>query len=574
MYKSCIKLLVLIIAIFIVCSICSFADTNDKEVDILIKFGSNSFDIKQDLEKYVIDKLDIKNTLGYEIVIVDSIYTYVESEGTLNCNIMDNGNAIDTVKITYKIVKPSGYTFNIDKVAINKSDSVCESSESLLNIINDNLTLTAYGEEYNKAIGNGVVNIARRFNWADCNRAYDRDYVGVYEFKSTYKDFEVTKKLIIIDDSESISDYIHNDHYNDLYESDGKLIYKINLEDNQLNKIDSNILSKLKSKINEYESNDLDISLIIEQCVPVLDKTANYNLDISLNYLKDEIQATNFNIIYINNELTIKIANETLKNMLNFNSYSELKLHIQKIHNDIEYVSMPEDIIKDMELGSQVYYVDGNYGYLQVPMTYEIHCKVPAELSFEDMGVYFIGDNNILKIPDYSRDYTYRNIIFNNDSKCYIVITGRELDIPYKNISKDTWYYDGIRYCYENGLLANIEKYEPNEIIGVNDVISLVSLIYKDSKLYNLHGAYITRAELAEILANILIKFDYDNVEHHTEYEDTLNLSDEQASAIDLVSYYEIMIGTGNNRFSPDSNITYAQLLVTVYRLSRILGEV
>lgn len=112
------------------------------------------------------------------------------------------------------------------------------------------------------------------------------------------------------------------------------------------------------------------------------------------------------------------------------------------------------------------------------------------------------------------------------------------------DLDADEWYYDGIHYCVENGLMQGY----PDNLFGPNDTL--------------------TRAQVAQVLYNLENK---PNVKVKAIFDD-VHSSAWYANAITWANEAGIILGYGNGKCGPDEAITREQLAAMLSRYSEYKG--
>ena len=87
-------------------------------------------------------------------------------------------------------------------------------------------------------------------------------------------------------------------------------------------------------------------------------------------------------------------------------------------------------------------------------------------------------------------------------------------------------------------------------------------------------GAPITREEAATIAWRMMKYFNVHTFKHTIQdYSDRMNISSWAASAVDELSFYRILLGTGNHCFSPSANITKEAAIAIMVRMMETIKE-
>ncbi|MDY4081570.1 MAG: S-layer homology domain-containing protein [Candidatus Metalachnospira sp.] len=115
--------------------------------------------------------------------------------------------------------------------------------------------------------------------------------------------------------------------------------------------------------------------------------------------------------------------------------------------------------------------------------------------------------------------------------------------IPFTDISSDKWYYEGVKYVYERGIMNGISAH----------------IFDPDTEL--------TRAMVVRILYNI-----EGNPETGANSFIDVNSNSWYLNAVSWAASNGIASGVGDGRFEPDSSITREQLSVMLYNYSLMKG--
>ncbi len=116
------------------------------------------------------------------------------------------------------------------------------------------------------------------------------------------------------------------------------------------------------------------------------------------------------------------------------------------------------------------------------------------------------------------------------------------------DINEDDWYYSSAMNVYNNNLI--------NHLVVDNNLNA---------------DLFITRLEVATSIANLLDNLNYNDIDSNIHFEDINHLDKNSIEDIKLVASYEIMQGTGNNKFSPDKTLTRAELSTLILKLVEVI---
>jgi len=113
----------------------------------------------------------------------------------------------------------------------------------------------------------------------------------------------------------------------------------------------------------------------------------------------------------------------------------------------------------------------------------------------------------------------------------------------FSDIKEDAWYYESVKYAYENNLMQGADdKFEPEK--------------------------KMTRAMLITVLYRMTNPDNVINTHYFTDVSEDQWYSDAVAWAVDK----NIINGMSENQFAPDDNITREQMALIVYRYAKMQG--
>ncbi len=113
-------------------------------------------------------------------------------------------------------------------------------------------------------------------------------------------------------------------------------------------------------------------------------------------------------------------------------------------------------------------------------------------------------------------------------------------EIPFLDVTKNDFYYDAVKFVYENKIFAGISEKE----FAPKGKMTRAMMV---KVLFNMTNGSNTNAENSN--------FAFEDVPSNAWYKE----------AIDYAVSNGIVKGTGNNKFSPDANVTREQVCVILY---------
>ena len=192
------------------------------------------------------------------------------------------------------------------------------------------------------------------------------------------------------------------------------------------------------------------------------------------------------------------------------------------IANDLTYNETAQDLVVPAETndGTIEYSIDGK----------NFTTKVPTATDAGIYTVYYriIGDNNHS----------------NSDIKV-IEVKIKENKLPFNDTKDGAWYYDSVKYVYENGIMTGLNEttFAPGNKLTRGQ---MVTLLYKMEGQPEITGS----VTFPDVPAG---KFYY--------------------NAVKWASDNNIVTGYINGNFGPTDNITRAQLAVILYRFAQFKGK-
>jgi hypothetical protein len=126
-----------------------------------------------------------------------------------------------------------------------------------------------------------------------------------------------------------------------------------------------------------------------------------------------------------------------------------------------------------------------------------------------------------------------------------------EMNLSFKDVSKDAWYYDYVGTAYKNGLINGRSEtvFDPN--------------------------GNITRQEMAVIVAKVLEKKGYEksSLDHLNIFKDTENIASWAKDSVSLCVKEKIISGMGDENFAPKENANRAQAATMLYKIYNLINK-
>ncbi|MCT4604658.1 MAG: S-layer homology domain-containing protein [Marinisporobacter sp.] len=129
--------------------------------------------------------------------------------------------------------------------------------------------------------------------------------------------------------------------------------------------------------------------------------------------------------------------------------------------------------------------------------------------------------------------------------------TTEEMNLPFKDVSKDAWYHDYIGVAYKNRLING-----------------------RSETLFDPNGN-ITRQEMAVIVATVLEKKGYkkSSLDGLNIFKDTENIAAWAKDSVSLCVKEKIISGMGDRSFAPKQNANRAQAATMLYKLYKCINQ-
>ena len=121
-----------------------------------------------------------------------------------------------------------------------------------------------------------------------------------------------------------------------------------------------------------------------------------------------------------------------------------------------------------------------------------------------------------------------------------------DTDLPFEDVDSDEWYYNAIKYSYENKIIMgyNLTTFAPNDKITRGMLVTI---------LYRMEGSQ-----------NVLGKSKFPDVQDSKQY---------YYEAVKWASAKNIVSGYDTGKFGPNDNITREQLAVILWKYSKYKGK-
>lgn len=125
----------------------------------------------------------------------------------------------------------------------------------------------------------------------------------------------------------------------------------------------------------------------------------------------------------------------------------------------------------------------------------------------------------------------------------------KDTDIPFEDVSEDSWYYDSIKNVYNQKLIngKSFNSFDPN--------------------------GKITRSEMTKIIGQILINKGYknNNINQYSKFKDVEEIQNWVKPSLNIALKNGLIKGSENQMFYPNKETTRAEATVVLYRLYKLL---
>lgn len=342
--------------------------------------------------------------------------------------------------------------------------------------------------------------------------------------------------------------------------------------------------------------------LTIEQ-----DDNGSYNgvkLTMPLSSLKDTIEDSNFTIKYKSDILDVTIDGDDLTS-----TSSTMRLEFS------EPTSAPTSsklswVKTQYNNDRPVYRVNTEIGSKDLTVTYTIPYELGKNETISELNVYEVDLNGNKSKIDTQYNVYSGQFEFESNIDGYIVIAddGYSDYMPFIDVKPNYWAYNYIKTCYNRGWMNGVDtnrfSSESNitrgmiftilaRMSGESDIkvdkskFTDVALTdwYSDAAHWALENKLIsgskfdansamTRAEIAEVLYNYLVMLDYSGDTDYKDlrYTDVDKLNTDTLKAIAFLDNRAIMMGTSSTKFSPNTNVTRAQMATIICRLDNLIN--
>ena len=331
-----------------------------------------------------------------------------------------------------------------------------------------------------------------------------------------------------------------------------------------------------------------------------------------LSGLQKAIKDANMTVLYECDYMKVELDNSNLRSMVKNNSGSTLNISIKEVEI-VPNTTALKWLRAECELGRPIYDISVKAGSKNTDAKFIIPYELKRNETIPGVSVYYVDSkgNQIDLMADYN--FETKCFEFETDKSGYVaIIKDNEAEVmPFIDVPTNFWAYNSIKYCYNRGIFAGVSKYEfsPQRAITRGMIYTLVARMgdadlekgvtkssFSDVKLndwycnaahwalqnkltsgkeFNGEGT-MTRGEITEVLYKFMLTQGYKDVEDaNNKCKELYTDMDKASTSIkkSAVFMYEngIMIGVGNKKFNPNSNVTRAQMATILYRMNLLL---
>lgn len=371
----------------------------------------------------------------------------------------------------------------------------------------------------------------------------------------------------------------------------------------------SNVLSKYLRK---YD--DVEVVINIEQALEsgVFADYDTVRMTIPYSVLANAIAKADTEVTYKNDMVVVALSQEVLEE-LNKKSDS-INLTTAKV-TEAPSSSTLKWIKEQLKAGSDVYHL-----IYRCDSTELVGCEVtlPVEDVNSNFGIVVthVTSRGVQTEIEAEYDAKTGTVTFIYEDDGYYVITRSEKPsepMNYYDVSITFWGYEGISYCYENGIMIGTDTntFSPNNYVSKAQIITMLARLAgadvdkavtstgfadvstdswyaaaakwaKDNGIviasYFDGDAAVTRQEIAGLLYAYLTKVEKitvnsDSLYMAALYDDANLISAENQVAVRYTRLLGIMNGVGDNRFNPDGYVTRAQIATIAMRVDVLVNN-
>lgn len=377
-------------------------------------------------------------------------------------------------------------------------------------------------------------------------------------------------------------------------------------------------LSKFKSIVNNLANkyDDVTVNMLINHYAEDGEtyNITNYTFSIPVSSLSDAAKKTDFTLTYRNDLMDVVFDSNDLYYYAKKTTGNSLSINIQE-PTSISNTTSLKWLRNQFNNDRPVYKVSVKAGsYDDTNVTYVIPYKLKTNETIPGVSVYGVDSKGTKYDLMAEYDFIEQCFRVNTDFQGYIVIVkDNEAEVmPFQDVPVNYWAYNTVKYCYNRGIFAGTSAttFHPQNHITRAHIFTLLARIggveldeIKIDKnaftdINENHWAYrqahwalqnklisgkefrpdetMTRAEITTYLYKFMIDAGVkDNVTKEdkvTNYYTDMDKQkgDAQKAAI-FMNKNGIMVGTGNMKFDPDSNVTRAHMATILYRINTIL---
>lgn len=196
-----------------------------------------------------------------------------------------------------------------------------------------------------------------------------------------------------------------------------------------------------------------------------------------------------------------------------------------------------------------LYYVSSNYTNVALrsePSTITGHRIEPLRKDTV-INVLQTGINGWAKVQvDGQTGYISEEYITKVNTKKDTYKVPSDTDLPFEDVDSDEWYYNAIKYSYENKIIMgyNLTTFAPNDKITRGMLVTI---------LYRMEGSQ--------------------NVPGKSKFPDVQDSKQYYYEAVKWASAKNIVSGYDTGKFGPNDNITREQLAVILWKYSKYKGK-
>lgn len=374
-------------------------------------------------------------------------------------------------------------------------------------------------------------------------------------------------------------------------------------------------LNRFQSIVNGYIDKKLDTTseLKIEQYKESNETNDinSYTFSMPMSSLSTAIKKGNLEVRYLNDYLEVYMDNSSLLDLLGNSGSGTLTVNVKK-PTSISGSSNLSWLRGQYNNGRPVYDINvksnSNTGYV----TYILDYKLSKNETVSGLEVYNVKSNGDKTKVSSTYDNIKQELKFtSNLSGYFVVASSYSTVVPFRDVTQKDWFYEPIDYCYNNGIFNGVSNTEfaPNIAINNAMIYTLIGRIsgeeignppdsviknYKAGNTWFLPSLYwatqkrllnnldvdaegrMPRSEIAVVIYNFMKYMKFENkttVKYDELYNDLGKEKSDVQNAAAFLNQYGVMVGVGDKKFNPNSDVSRAEMAAILSRVDKLLKK-